>query len=183
MMCKYGRDFGEKLSVGDLVRAVGALIEEGGDYRAYLENEFFTGAWDNVFGELLRKSEADNLKRDIGSLIKFAFLLGKGELSKKKKTATADTIQQLRELEKKITKGTWAVGPHENHYRVDSDHEGQQAAVAAHGLDRFTAVSVGTPKGQVAIIPLDESSKDNGEFIAFVRNHIVALLNTLEESQ
>jgi hypothetical protein len=68
---------------------------------------------------------------------------------------------------KTYTPGPWSVGFRKNKYRIDSDDSKPETQICKNlGLDKFEALSVGTRKGQVAIIPLDESNEANARLIA-----------------
>ena len=61
---------------------------------------------------------------------------------------------------------TWELSTRENGYACVPDNAIEAQAVNAIGHNYFRAVSVGGPHGQVAIIPLDESSIERGQLIA-----------------
>ncbi len=61
------------------------------------------------------------------------------------------------------TKGPWEMYTRRATYRAGKKEE---AKLKAYGMPtQFEAVSIGTKQGQVAIIPLDESSLANGQLI------------------
>jgi hypothetical protein len=62
----------------------------------------------------------------------------------------------------------WYIEPHTATYRVVSaaNHAGERLAMlAAIGALQFEALSIGTRRGQIAIVPLDESTRENAAFI------------------
>lgn len=62
----------------------------------------------------------------------------------------------------KSTPGPWSIGIRQAEYDVVEKY-----ALASMGMQtRFMAVSIGTPKNQVAIVPLDESNISNARLIA-----------------
>jgi hypothetical protein len=76
----------------------------------------------------------------------------------------------------------WYIEPHTATYRVVSaaNHAGERLAMlAAIGALQFEALSIGTRRGQVAIVPLDESSRENAEFIVRACNAHDAMLDAL----
>ncbi len=67
----------------------------------------------------------------------------------------------------KHTPGPWSIRPREIEYKpITPDNHEHKALIEEHGLDKpFKGISIGTDKGQVAIIPLDESSRANADLI------------------
>jgi len=88
-------------------------------------------------------------------------------------------LEELERLAKAADPLKWSVAPRESTYKVCDSDPTRQALLEAHGMDRFQAVSVGTPRGQIANIPLDESSRENAAFIAAA--HPVAVLELIAE--
>lgn len=65
-----------------------------------------------------------------------------------------------------ITQGEWSIAPRVGKYQVVPGNEEERLALEKIGGITFEALSVGTRNGQVAIIPLDESNRDNANLIA-----------------
>lgn len=74
----------------------------------------------------------------------------------------------------------YSVAPREARYQVVNDDPKVQARLEELGLDKFTALSVGTESGQLCIVPLDESSRENAELIARACNAHDDLVKALE---
>lgn len=67
------------------------------------------------------------------------------------------------------TLGPWQINPVTGTYRCigSADHSDERLAMlAAIGKMQFEALSIGDVRGQIAIIPLDESNRDNARLIA-----------------
>jgi hypothetical protein len=78
-----------------------------------------------------------------------------------------------------ITQGNWSVAPRIGKYQVLPGNEEERIALEKIGGITFEALSVGTRNGQVAIIPLDESNRDNANLIVSAPK----LLNALRHIQ
>lgn len=65
-----------------------------------------------------------------------------------------------------ITQGSWSIAPRVGKYQVLPANEEERIALEKIGGITFEALSVGTRNGQVAIIPLDESNRDNATLIS-----------------
>jgi len=61
----------------------------------------------------------------------------------------------------------WDLSEKENEYAALPDLMSEFMHLASTGKLTFRSVSVGGPNGQVAIIPLDESSIERGRLIAY----------------
>ncbi len=76
------------------------------------------------------------------------------------------------------TKGPWEMYTRRAIYRVG---EKEEAKLKAYGMPtQFEAVSIGTKQGQIAIIPLDESSLANGQLISAAPEMYKALTKCLK---
>ena len=76
------------------------------------------------------------------------------------------------------TPGPWTIGVRSNTYQAVGDSE----KLVAVGLPvQFVALSVGTPQGQVAIVPLDESSRENAHLIAAAPALLAALKGLMND--
>ena len=64
------------------------------------------------------------------------------------------------------TPGPWTIAPRKNKYRAIPDDPEELQLAEKYGLDKFEAISIGTKSGQIAIIPLDESSLSNAILIS-----------------
>lgn len=64
------------------------------------------------------------------------------------------------------TPGAWEIAPRIAKYSVIPANDHERGQLERIGALTFDALSIGTPKGQAAIIPLDESSRDNATLIA-----------------
>lgn len=73
------------------------------------------------------------------------------------------------------TKGPWNIAPKVQPYIATSDDPKIKEWLVSSGADRFNALSVGTVKGSVAIIPLDESNEANARLIAAAPELLEAL--------
>ena len=62
----------------------------------------------------------------------------------------------------KAIEENWNLSTVQNGYSAIPDTSAQEAALASINGLRFRAMSIGGPNGQVAIIPLDESSEERG---------------------
>ena len=82
------------------------------------------------------------------------------------------------------TPGPWYVEAFSATYRViaAANHSTERlAALGARDLLQFEALSVGTKNGQVAIVPLDESSRENARLIAAAPDLLAALRAFVEK--
>lgn len=77
----------------------------------------------------------------------------------------------------------YSVAPRAARYQVVNDDPKVQARLEALGLDKFTALSIGTESGQLCIVPLDESSRENAEFIVRACNAYPDLVAKVEEGK
>jgi len=94
---KYGKDHAGQKSVGTLARDICERIRISGDYRAYLDEEFFWGAW----GDVIDMDHTDpDFRRDVGSLVKFAYLIGRGLIDKYDDIVRSD--EDFKEKKKRI---------------------------------------------------------------------------------
>ena len=71
----------------------------------------------------------------------------------------------------KRTPGPWTLNPYAADYEVVSSDAPDHIALRmmmleVHGKGKFKALSIGNIHGQIAIIPLDESSEANAKLIA-----------------
>lgn len=64
----------------------------------------------------------------------------------------------------------WRLGTKSGNYKVDSK-EASIEKLKKLGKDRFSAISIGHDKGQVALIPMDESNLEIALFIIDVCNN------------
>lgn len=64
-----------------------------------------------------------------------------------------------------ITQGEWSIAPRIGKYQALPGNEEERVALEKIGGITFEALSIGTRSGQVAIIPLDESNRDNANLI------------------
>jgi hypothetical protein len=85
----------------------------------------------------------------------------------------------------RYTPGPWTIAPRKNKYRAIPDDPEELQLVEKYGLDKFEALSIGTNSGQIAIVPLDESSLANATLISCtpllldVAKGTVSLLETI----
>jgi len=73
------------------------------------------------------------------------------------------------------TPGPWAVAPRIGRYQVIPATEQERYQLASINALEFEALSVGTPSGQMAMIPLDESNRANANLIAAAPDLLEAL--------
>lgn len=81
------------------------------------------------------------------------------------------------------TKGPWYIARRENKYKTAPEDPREVEHLAKLGLDTFAALSIGTDQNQVAIVPLDESSRENAERIVSCVNAHDDLVATLREAE
>lgn len=97
---KYGKDHGEHKGVGQIACDLCELIKNAGDYREYLDREFFWGAW----GDAIDMDSIDpDFRRDIGSIIKFVYLAARGLIDEydriyKESDSIADAKEKIARL-------------------------------------------------------------------------------------
>lgn len=73
------------------------------------------------------------------------------------------------------TPGPWTVAPRIGRYQVIPATEQERYQLASINALEFEALSVGTPSGQMAMIPLDESNRANANLIAAAPDLLEAL--------
>lgn len=85
-------------------------------------------------------------------------------------------MRREKQIEDKITKGDWALSPIIGKYKpVPLNGKQENLLIETKLLNPFEALSIGTAKGQIAIIPLDESNKFNGVLMAAAPKMLHAL--------
>lgn len=83
-------------------------------------------------------------------------------------------LDKLEQLAAAATFERWELAPRAAKYKVAVDSSTPpHVRTALEGMESFDALSVGTSKGSVAIIPLDESTLENAAFIAATNPAVV----------
>lgn len=75
----------------------------------------------------------------------------------------------------------WHIAPYSAPYIATSHDPKIKAYLEETGTDKFDALSIGTETGSAALIPLDESSRENAEFIVKAVNCHDELVAALED--
>jgi hypothetical protein len=78
------------------------------------------------------------------------------------------------------TPGPWRIAPNEAEYIATSSNEKISEWLNSSGSANFSALSIGTEKGSVAIIPLDESSFANAKLISAAPELLAALIEMVK---
>lgn len=85
-----------------------------------------------------------------------------------------------------ITPADWNIAPHKATYELalpdnaTTDDRARLEKCQQLGFSRMECVSIGTYKGQVALIPLDESNMDNARLICAAPNLLDAMGEILD---
>lgn len=82
----------------------------------------------------------------------------------------------------------WSVNLYIASYKVDEIHapdfkEERMRRLIDSGKDKFDAMSIGTSRNQVCIVPLDESNNSNGNFIVHACNNYYKYHAAMEEAR
>lgn len=81
----------------------------------------------------------------------------------------------------KHTPGPWEIAPRIAKYSVIPANDHERGQLERIGALTFDALSIGTPNGQVAIIPLDESSRGNATLIVGAKDLREALVDLIHQ--
>lgn len=78
-------------------------------------------------------------------------------------------------MNKKYTAGPWTIGVRLSRYQAMGSNPREIERLAALGKVDFEAISIGTESGQVALVPLDESTIENAMLMAAAPELLEAL--------
>lgn len=80
----------------------------------------------------------------------------------------------------KHTPGPWSVAARVGKYQAVPANEHERAMLESIKAVEFQALSVGHPGGQIAIVPLDESSPENANLLSAAPDMLEALEGLIE---